>query len=129
MTDFKAIRTELGFTQKELGELLGIDPTQISKAENGHDVPAMYEYALKGLQAELDGRTATSGEDTEPLKARIAELEAQLVETNAKLIDANNQIIGLNEQALTAAKRATTTEQPKRRGLGRPKGAQVHGME
>lgn len=71
---YKAIRTELGFTQKDLGELLGIDPTQISRAENGHETPALYEYALKGLKAE----TATETVDVEFFKARIAELEAQL---------------------------------------------------
>jgi len=127
MTDYKAIRTELGLTQKDLGELLGIDPTQISKAENGHEVPAMYEYALKGLQAEAGPAPAPDGEpvDVQPLHDRIAELEAQLVDTNKKLSDANDKLL--------AAPQATpTTEQPqpkKRRGLGRPKGAQVHGME
>jgi transcriptional regulator with XRE-family HTH domain len=110
MTDYKAIRTELGLTQKDLGELLGIDPTQISKAENGHEVPAMYEYALKGLLAEN-----ASSEDTGPVvdveayENKIKELEAALAKQEAK-----------------PAPKAQTTEQPqpkRSRGLGRPKSA------
>lgn len=125
MTDFKAIRTDLGFTQKELGELLGIDPTQISKAENGHDVPAMYEYALKGLLAEAGPTPDGEPADTQPLHDRIAELEAQLVDTNKRLSDANDKLLAAPQTVAS-----TTTEQPKkRRGLGRPKGAKIHGME
>ncbi len=80
MTDniYKAIRTELGFTQKDLGELLGIDAPQISRAENGHDTPALYEYALKGLKAENAPDAEKSVDNVEHLKVRIAELEAQL---------------------------------------------------
>lgn len=127
MTDYKAIRTELGLTQKDLGELLGIDPTQISKAENGHEVPAMYEYALKGLQAEAGPAPDGEPVDVQPLHDRIAELEAQLVDTNKKLSDANDKLLAA-PQATPAT--PVATEQPKkRRGLGRPKGAQVHGME
>lgn len=118
MTDFKAIRTELGFTQKELGELLGIDPTQISKAENGHDVPAMYEYALKGLAADNGSPVESEPVDVQPLHDRIAELEAVLVTLNEKLIAAEN-----NEPETV---KAAPTEQPKRRGLGRPKDAIRH---
>ena len=125
MTDYKAIRTELGFTQKDLGELLGIDPTQISKAENGHEVPAMYEYALKGLAAENGTEVETDPVDVQLLHNRIAELEAQLVDTNEKLNDATKLLAAPQTVAKT-----TTPEQPKkRRGLGRPKGAQVHGMD
>ena len=119
MTDFKAIRTELGFTQKELGELLGIDPTQISKAENGHDVPAMYEYALKGLAAENGSPVEGEPVDVQPLHDRITELEAALVATNEKLKAAESQ-----KPAKTVA--PATNEQPKRRGLGRPKDAIRH---
>ncbi len=121
MTDYKAIRNELGLTQKDLGELLGIDPTQISKAENGHEVPAMYEYALKGLLAENasesappDGKTYTEEEYTA--------LQQKLLDRNSELIEANNKILELKEAK--PAPTAQTPEQPQpRRGLGRPKNA------
>jgi transcriptional regulator with XRE-family HTH domain len=126
MTDFKAIRTELGFTQKELGELLGIDPTQISKAENGHDVPAMYEYALKGLASDNGTSNESEPVDVQSLHVRIAELEAQLVHTHNKLTETEAKLLNAPQ---TVAK-TTNTEQPKkRRRLGRPQGAQVHGMD
>jgi transcriptional regulator with XRE-family HTH domain len=105
--DFKAIRAELGLTQKDLGELLGIDPTQISRAENGHETPPMYAYALQGLKSELAGDAPQPTVDVEPLKAKIAELEAQLAATVSPPHPA--------PQPTAPAPEA----KPKRRGLGR----------
>ena len=96
---YKAIRTELGFTQKDLGELLGIDAPQISRAENGHDTPALYEYALKGLKAENAPEPAAPAEDVEPLKARIAELEELVGGVDAL----NAEVTQLREQLEAAS--------------------------
>jgi transcriptional regulator with XRE-family HTH domain len=127
--DFKAIRAELGLTQKDLGELLGIDPTQISRAENGHETPPMYAYALQGLKSELAGDALQPTVDAEPLRAKIAELEAELqkqgIEASnalARLETSRRELMAEIEGAKAPAPQPAAPApeaKPKRGGLGR----------
>jgi transcriptional regulator with XRE-family HTH domain len=110
MTDFdlRAFREKHSFSQTDLAELWDVTQNMISKFEQADTPPAITRYAAQALEEELTGEKPEA-EDTEPLKARIAELEAALAKQEAK-----------------PAPKAQTTEQPqpkRSRGLGRPKSA------
>ena len=69
-------------TQAELSEIFGISTTRVSQAENG-DAPAMYQYALIGLNMTLNPPAEGDGgssEEVDALNARIADLEKQISE-------------------------------------------------
>jgi len=48
--EFKQMRVAKNYTQLELSRVIGINPEQISRLENGHNnVKKMHEIAIRGV--------------------------------------------------------------------------------
>jgi transcriptional regulator with XRE-family HTH domain len=62
-TEIRAIRAELGLTQTQLGELMGMRPNEICRLENGHREPTKIQLHFIRMIRRCYGATAQKKED------------------------------------------------------------------